>query len=128
MAFEYAYYLSILRKLTPGLQLTETRAIGGGAQSQVWNQIKADVLDVPYQRLKRAEFATWGSALVAGRAAGLFADLAETASLMAERSGAPVMPRSETQGAYDRLREQYVGWQGTFGEAFRASARSPMHH
>jgi len=128
VAFEYAYYLSILRKLTPELALTETRAIGGGAQSRVWNQIKADVLGVPYQRLKRAEFATWGSALIAGRAAGLFTDLAETASRMAVRSGEPVMPHGETQDTYNRLREQYVGWQGTLSEAFRASARGQLYH
>ena len=51
IAFEYAYYLSILRELIPDLSLIEARVIGGGARSAVWNQIKADVLGVPYQRL-----------------------------------------------------------------------------
>ena len=67
IAFEYAYYLGILRELVPDLALVEARVIGGGARSDRWNQIKADVLGVPYQRLQRAEFATWGSALIAGR-------------------------------------------------------------
>src|SRR5690606_38680896 len=46
VAFEYAYYLRILRELLPGLALDEARVIGGGARSAVWNQIKADVLGV----------------------------------------------------------------------------------
>ena len=41
----------ILRDLIAELELVEARAVGGGARSQVWNQIKADVLGVPYQRL-----------------------------------------------------------------------------
>jgi sugar (pentulose or hexulose) kinase len=38
----------------------------------LWNQIKADVLGVPYQRLSGGEFGTWGCALIAGKAAGLY--------------------------------------------------------
>jgi xylulokinase len=76
VAFEYAYYLGILVEQLPELHLLETRAVGGGARSQAWNQVKADVLNVPYRRLSRSEFGTWGSALVAGKAVGLFDDLA----------------------------------------------------
>ena len=75
VAFEYAYYLEILRDQIPALKIFEARVVGGGARSSIWNQIKADVLGVPYQRLARSEFGTWGSALIAGRAAGLFDDL-----------------------------------------------------
>ncbi|TLN24520.1 xylulose kinase, partial [bacterium] len=41
VAFEYAYYLEILKQLIPDLTLIETRVTGGGANSAVWNQIKA---------------------------------------------------------------------------------------
>ena len=63
----------------PNLELVEARVVGGGARSQVWNQIKADVLNVPYQRLKGNEFGAWGAAMIAGKAAGLIDDLAEHA-------------------------------------------------
>ena len=76
VAYEYAYYLGILRDLIPGLSLIEARVVGGGARSPVWNQIKADVLGVPYQPLPGSEFGTWGSAMIAGKAAGIFDDLA----------------------------------------------------
>ncbi len=118
IAFEYAYYLQILRRLLPDLQLLEARAIGGGARSQVWNQIKADVMNVPYQRLQRAEFATWGSALVAGRAVGLFTDLAETAARTTPLAGAPLRPQAERTAFYQPLAERYIRWQARLAHDF----------
>ena len=101
VAYEYAYYLGILRELIPNLSLVEARAVGGGASSAVWNQIKADVLDVPYQRLQRAEFGTWGSALIAGKAVGVFDDLAEVATAHARPAGAPFYPDPENHAIYE---------------------------
>lgn len=118
VAFEYAYYLRILRDLVPDLDLVEARVIGGGARSPQWNQIKADVLGVPYQRLKRSEFATWGSAMIAGRAAGLFDDLAGTAMRTTGVDGSPARPRPDAVAVYRRLAERYVGWQQTLADAF----------
>ena len=46
VAFEYAYYLRILRELLPDLHLTAARVAGGGARGAAWNQLKADVLGV----------------------------------------------------------------------------------
>ena len=92
IAYEYAYYLKILKELLPELKLVEARVVGGGARSEVWNQIKADVLNVPYQRLKGNEFGTWGAAMIAGKAAGLIDDLAAHAEQTAIRSGSPSIP------------------------------------
>ncbi|MHB0874696.1 MAG: FGGY-family carbohydrate kinase [Anaerolineae bacterium] len=124
IAFEYAYYLRILRDLAPDLSLLEARVIGGGARSPEWNQIKADVLDVPYRRLRRPEFATWGSALVAGRAVGLVEDIASAASVASLPDGAPAYPRPEAVAVYARLAQRYAAWQTTLAEAFRAQART----
>jgi len=122
VAFEYAYYLGILKDLIPGLQLIEARVVGGGARSQVWNQIKADVLDVPYQPLKRSEFGTWGAALIAGHAVGLFPDLAEKAARSAESQSAPVTPRPDLHLRYEPFVEKYIGWQEVFSRSFRSLA------
>ncbi len=119
VAFEYAYYLQILRGLVSDLSLIEAVVIGGGARSHVWNQIKADVLGVPYQRLKRSEFATWGSALVAGHAVGLFDNLADVAAGTTERRGAPVRPRPEVHAAYRPLIQDYIDWETVLAETFR---------
>jgi xylulokinase len=120
VALEYAYYLRILRELLPELSLSEARVIGGGAKSALWNQIKADVLGVPYQRLQRAEFATWGAALVAGRAVGLYSDLALAAAETTEPDGAPVQPQAGVHKEYRALAERYARWQELLAEGFRA--------
>ncbi|MFN2303418.1 MAG: FGGY-family carbohydrate kinase, partial [Anaerolineales bacterium] len=64
VAFEYAYYLKTMCDLLPDQKFFEARAMGGGAKSEVWNQIKADVLNVTYYRLQGHEFGTWGAAMI----------------------------------------------------------------
>lgn len=118
VAFEYAYYLRILRDLIPKLSLLEARVVGGGASSRVWNQIKADVLGVPYQRLQRAEFGTWGSAMIAGKAVGLFDNLTEVAAAHAKPAGPPVTPRPENQAVYGTLVQKHIKVQQNLREIF----------
>jgi xylulokinase len=118
IAFEYAFYLGILRELIPNLSPLEARVVGGGARSTRWNQIKADVLNVPYQRLKRGEFGAWGSAMIAGKAVGLFDDLAEVAARHAQPDGDPARPQPEHHAIYKPLIEKYIKLQSTLSQMF----------
>lgn len=118
IAYEYAYYLRILRDSLPDLELTETRAIGGGARSGVWNQMKADVLGVPYLRLQRTEFGCWGSALIAGKAVGIFDKLAEEAVAHAQPAGTPLRPNPDHHAQYQPLVEKHIALQETLRETF----------
>jgi len=118
VAYEYAYYLQILSQLIPNLDLVEARVVGGGARSPVWNQIKANVLNVPFQPLEGNEFGSWGSAMIAERAAGVYTDLAEVASRHARPAGAPVDPKSETVKTYEPLIAQYIEWQRVLSTSF----------
>lgn len=118
IAYEYAYYLRILREALPQLKLIEARAIGGGARSSVWNQIKADVLGVPYQRLQRSEFGCWGSAMIAGKAAGIFDDLAEVAIAHAIPNGEPILPSRDNFASYQPLVEKHIALQETLRDTF----------
>ena len=43
IAYEYATVLAIMRENYPEVSFEEIRVIGGGARSDLWNQIKADV-------------------------------------------------------------------------------------
>ena len=118
MAFEYAYYLDILRQMLPDLQFSEARAAGGGAKSPLWNQIKANVLGVPYLRLQRVELGTWGSALIAGKAVDLFSDLAEAAYRHASVEPEPFQVEPEIQAAYAPLVDQYIRLQSILAGTF----------
>ena len=118
IAYEYAYYLRILRDALPSLALKETKAIGGGARSAAWNQIKADVLGVPYQRLQRSEFGSWGSAMIAGKAAGIFDDLAEVAIRHAQPDGQPFLPDPDNHARYQPLVEKHIALQATLRDTF----------
>ncbi len=118
VAYEYAYYLNILKDLIPGLSLYEARVVGGGARSPIWNQIKTDVLGVPYQPLKGSEFGSWGSAMIAGKAAGIFDDLAELAYEHALPAGSRLEPDINTNRLYQPLVEQYIQWQSILSEQF----------
>jgi xylulokinase len=118
IAYEYAYYLKILKELLPELKLVEARAVGGGARSGVWNQIKADVLNVPYQRLKGNEFGAWGAAMIAGKAAGLINDLAAHAEEAALLNGEPSRPSKVNHEIYIPLIEKYIVLEQTLNHFF----------
>ena len=118
IAYEYAWYLRVLREYIPNLELTETRVVGGGARSDAWNQIKADVMGVPYQRLARSEFGTWGAAMIAGKAAGIYDDLAATADEHARPAGAPIRPAAENHETYRPLVDRHVRLQQQLVEIF----------
>jgi xylulokinase len=118
IAYEYAYYLKILKELLPELELMEARVVGGGARSGVWNQIKADILNVPYQRLKGNEFGTWGAAMIAGKAAGLINDLVAHAEKTALLNGKPSFPSKINHGNYLPLIEKYIVLERTLNQFF----------
>ncbi len=119
VAFEYDYYLHILNENISNLQLIEARVVGGGSRSLVWNQIKADVLGIPYQPLQGNEFGTWGCAMIAGYAAGIYSDLAETAEKYSKADGPALKPRSDIHSRYQSLSSQYIQWQSELSLGFR---------
>lgn len=53
------------------------RLSGGGAESRLWREIVAAVLDLPLERTAVSAGAAYGAALLGGVAAGVFADAAE---------------------------------------------------
>ena len=118
VAYEYAYYLEILKNLVPGIKLVSTRVTGGGANSAVWNQIKADVLNVPYQRMQHSEFGTWGSAMIAGKAAGIYNDLAATALEHSRPLGHMVEPDAAVHALYQPLVKHYIQLESSLGSVF----------
>ena len=96
----------------------EARVIGGGARSPDWSQIKADVLGVPYQPLQGNEFGSWGSAMIAGKAAGVFDDLITAARDHAIPEGEPLQPNQIHYADYQPLVAKYIQLQSVLSETF----------
>ncbi len=118
IGYEYAYYLKIQRGLLPELPFKEARVIGGGAKSTAWNQMKADILGVPYRTVTLPESATWGSALVAGKAAGLIEDIGAAALAAAPVSEDVIEPDPELEATYRLTADRYIRWQEKLKEGF----------
>lgn len=124
VGYEYAYYLDIVRNLLPELDVRETRVIGGGAKSSLWNQIKADILGVPYVRLNRSEFGVVGSAILAGYAVGEFDELASTAERFTQTTDR-TEPNMEHHEFYRPLADEYVALFEAAKPVFDALASLP---
>lgn len=89
-----------------GVRYKRLNATGGGARSEVWMQIKADVLNVPITALKTADAGTVGSAMLTGTAIGMFRDLEDAAAHMVEET-ATYYPRPELHERYMKIYERY---------------------
>jgi xylulokinase len=68
-----------------GVDISEFVATGGGAKSDAWLQIKADIFGVPFVRLCITEGSVLGAAMLAGVSTGVFASPAEAASQFVKR-------------------------------------------
>jgi xylulokinase len=62
-----------------GVVPDELRASGGGSQSDLWSQIKADVFDRPVARLRIRHSGCLGAALMAASGAGLVSSVRDAA-------------------------------------------------
>lgn len=78
LTYELRLNLDLLQE--GGGAIDELRAIGGGARSDLWLQLKADVTGIPVVAPEITEAAAWGAAMLAGHGVGAFPDLAETAA------------------------------------------------
>jgi xylulokinase len=58
-----------------GIRLSEIREVGGGARCRLWNQIKADVLGIPFCLPEAAVGAPFGDAVLAGMGLGFYPDV-----------------------------------------------------
>ncbi|GAG15396.1 unnamed protein product, partial [marine sediment metagenome] len=97
------YYLKIMKNLYPDVEFREVRALGGGSKSKLWNQIKADTLNIPYTIVTQQEPAILGSAIIGGYAVGLFDDLAKTSQKFVQ-----VKDRIEARAEYHDHYKQYA--------------------
>jgi D-xylulose kinase len=65
-----------------GIEVSEIRALGGGARSSIWKQIEADIARRPVATTANEEAATLGAAILAGKAIGIYRTIEEAADQM----------------------------------------------
>ena len=90
-----------------GLSGEEIRVVGGGARSELWLQIKADVTGRLVQPVLSAEPTAAGAAILAGIAAGAFADAADAVARMVRLSPRCYRPDPQTADVYAERYAQY---------------------
>lgn len=94
-----------------GLADGEVRIVGGGGNSPLWNQIKADVLGRPVRRVRTEHATAVGAAMLAAVAAGEFADLTEAAKACVEVDPGLIEPDAARQ---QRYADGYAAYQRLF--------------
>ena len=77
-SINYEMKLNIDKMEEAGIKINEIRAIGGGAKSEKWLQMKADVFGKSVISLKVSEAASLGAAILAGKSIGIFKIIKET--------------------------------------------------
>lgn len=98
-----------------GFAATAIRISGGGAHSDLWCQIKADIMDRPLHRLQNLDSGAFGAALMAGVGAGIYRDLA-TAGGAVVKVERIFVPDSTKRAYYEDLfalfKESYLALEG----------------
>ena len=79
-SYEMLLNFNTLKEFTGDVK--EIRATGGGATSDVWLQIKADILNAKIVSLDCKEVGAAGTAAITGKAIGIYDDLKETVKKM----------------------------------------------
>lgn len=104
ITFELRVNLELVRRA--GINISELRALGGGARSPLWLQIKADICQVPLKVPRVTEAAGLGAALLAGIGVGVYPDIGSALDQTLDFRG-EVVPDPGSVAAYDERFKLY---------------------
>jgi xylulokinase len=97
--------------------IEQVRVSGGGAQSQLWRQILADVLNVELVTVNTTEGAAYGAALLAGVGVNVWPDV-DTACAQTIKTENAVAPNAEDVSRYESLYPHYRNLYATLRPTF----------
>lgn len=104
IVFSHAVHVERLLK---NCAVPETvRLAGGAANSKVWVQIFADVLQIPVETIEDKELGAQGAAMAAGISAGIYRDYQDAVERTV-RITEKLMPRPEFREIYQKKFEKY---------------------
>jgi len=89
------------------IPVNEIRVLGGGARSDIWNQIKADIIRKTILRTENEEAACLGAAILAGKAVGIY-DSVKDASNNMVKIKKKFKPKKENLEVYKETYKKYV--------------------
>jgi xylulokinase len=110
---------------TAGIELHELRVVSGGAKSQLWNQIKADVTGLQVKVPEITETTALGAAFLALIGIGAYASLSEASEHIVKiRECLDPDPAAQAiyTEAYERYRQTYFAMLPVFEEAAKRQA------
>ncbi|MDO4619250.1 MAG: FGGY family carbohydrate kinase [Lachnospiraceae bacterium] len=90
-----------------GNRISSWSAIGGGAKSEIWTQIKADITGRDIKILDLSEMASVGAALLGGVGAGVFKDVFEASDKVDKKVVKTIKSNHENDGIYAKRFEVY---------------------
>ena len=102
----YEMLLNMERLKDSGIHYKMLHATGGGARSEFWMQMKADILNVPIAALKTVDAGTVGSAMLTGIVAGCFENLEDADAHMVEKRQV-YEPRPKMHEKYQEIYKKY---------------------
>jgi xylulokinase len=117
VAFGLRDSLEILRSMN--VSIGNVRASGGGARSEVWRQIQADVFNFPLSTINADEGPALGVALLAGVGAGIYSSVEEACSHVVKVvASTPVIKENAAvyEKSYEVYRELYPALKGSFAK------------
>jgi xylulokinase len=104
VAFGLRDSLEILKSMN--VSIGNVRASGGGARSDAWRQIQADVFGFPLSTIGIDEGPALGAALLAGVGTGVYASIEEACSTVVKVSGSTPVIR-ENAALYEKQYQVY---------------------
>lgn len=102
----FSHYTHVRKLLVNRERPKSVRLSGGAANSDVWVQIFADVLQLPIDVIEDKELGAQGAAIAAGIAAGIYPDY-KTAIDKTVKISKTVYPRPEYKEIYEEKYETY---------------------
>lgn len=105
VTYEMAYNMRFLSEV--GINIRQLRAVGGGANSDYWLQIKADITGCDIIPLDVPEAGITGTAMLAGIASGIYGGLEEAAGYFVKERP-PILPDEGNHRIYMENIERYI--------------------
>lgn len=100
--------LSEIAERVTGKKMTEFVSIGGGAKSETWAQIKADITGKDIIILDLNDMAPVGAALLAGVGAGVFKDIYEASDKVDKHDYKVVKSSDKHKDVYEKRYQVYT--------------------